>query len=498
MKSDKLLNAVGMVDGDLVVRAEKYKNKSKRIHIMWVMPIAAALVVVLLAGVYFGNGLIGVTPDIDSQPYSAIGETAPDAVDFTPVSLAPYCLSKAVYPQRTKAPEVEGGDSDLWFEENRTRRGFYGEGDNLWSFFSKSTEEFLSDSDGANVVYSPLNVYMALSMLAETEQGDSRQQILSILGAEDIQSLRTQVHAIWNANYQDDGITTSILASSLWLNENLTYKQELLDVLAQYYYASVFQGEMGSEEYSLALRTWINEQTGELLKNEISNVELSADTILSLVTTVYFKDQWASKFSVENTYKERFYTPMGYKDIDFMHKTYDSMPYYKGDDFDSVYTGFDGGSTMYFIRPNEGVDVDTLLSDEELYAYLMSDKNDYDNAIDMDYYKVNLAVPKFDVSSTLDLSEGLQKIGVEDCFIPTGADFDVTSEISNVFVSDIQHSARVKIDEEGVEAAAVTIVNFGAGAPNNEEIDFVLDRPFIFVITNDDGLPIFTGVVNNP
>ncbi len=499
MKSDKLQNAIGMVDGDLVLRAEKYKKKSKRIHIKWVVPIAATLVVVLLAGIFFGNGLIGVTPDLDSQPYSYTGETTPSDFDFTPVSLAPYCLSKAVYPQKTKAPEVAGGDADVWFEENRTRRGFYGAGENLWSFFSKSIEEFLSNSDGENVVYSPLNVYMALSMLAETTQGDSRQQILDLLEAENIETLRTQAHAIWNANHQDDGVTTSVLASSLWLDENLSYNEELLSVLAQYYYASVFQGEMGSEEYSDALRTWINEQTGELLKNEISNAELSADTILSLVTTVYFKDQWGTRFSDSDTYKERFYTPMGYKDVDFMHDTIMSMPYYEGDDFSAVVKGLDGGGAMYFIRPDEGVDVDDLLSDEELYSYIMSDKTDYEN---MDYYKVNLSVPKFDVSSSLNLSEGLQNIGVRDCFNPSGTDFSVLSDSSansEVFVSDIQHSARVKIDEEGVEAAAVTILKTaGLASPKNEEIDFVLDRPFIFVIASGDGLPLFVGVVNNP
>lgn len=496
MKSDKLQNAIGMVDGDLVIRAENYKKKSKKIHIKWVTPIAATLVVVLLAGLFFGNGLSGITPDMDSLPYTYTVETAPPLSDFTPVSLAPYCLSEAVYPRKTKTPEVEGGDADLWFEENRARREFYGAGDNLQSYFRKTIEEFLSDNEGENLVYSPLNVYMALSMLAETTQGDSRQQILDLLGAKDIEALRTQAHAIWNANHQDDGITTSVLASSLWLDEDLSYNEELLEVLSQYYYASVFQGEMGTEEYSSALKTWINEQTGELLKNETSNVELPAETILSLATTVYFKDQWATRFGESKTYTERFYTSMDYKDIDFMHQTIASMPYYEGDDFSAVYKSLDGGGAMYFIRPDEGVGVDEILSDDEMYSYLASGKNDWEN---QDCYKVNLSVPKFDVSSTLDLSQGLKAIGVKDCFNPTDNDFCVLSESANVFLSDIQHSARVKIDEEGVEAAAVTILKTaGTSYPNNEEIDFMLDRPFIFVIANGEGLPLFVGVVNNP
>lgn len=502
MRSDKLQNAIGMVDGDLVIRAEKYKKKTKRIHIKWVTPIAAALVVVLLLGTLFGNGLFDRKPDTDSFPYIFYGEDISyPTVEFTPVSLAPYCLSEAIYSEKAKNPNVEGGNGDLWFEEGRVRRGYYGAGENLENYFKKTIEEFLSDSNGRNVMYSPLNVYIALAMVAETAQGDSRQQILDLLEAEDIESLRTQAHAIWNANHQDDGITTSLLASSLWLDENLSYNKELLDILADNYYASVYQGEMGSEEYNDALRTWINEQTRELLKNELSGVvELfPADAILSLATTVYFKDQWATKFDEKETYKERFYTPMGYKDIDFMHDTIMSMPYYKGDDFSSVIKGLDGGNEMYFIRPDDGVRVDDLLSDKELYSYIMSDKDDDEN---MRYSKVNLSIPKFDVSSDLDITEGLQNIGIRDCFNPSGTDFNVLSDTdnnTNVYISDIQHRARVKIDEKGVEAAAVTQVVWGYGAAfSDDEIDFILDKPFIFVIANEDGLPLFVGVVNNP
>ena len=39
----------------------------------------------------------------------------------------------------------------------------------------------------------------------------------------------------------------------------------------------------------------------------------------------------------------------------------------------------------------------------------------------------------------------------------------------------------------------------GAAMPPSEEVDFPLDRPFVFLITNSDGsLPLFAGIVNNP
>ena len=63
----------------------------------------------------------------------------------------------------------------------------------------------------------------------------------------------------------------------------------------------------------------------------------------------------------------------------------------------------------------------------------------------------------------------------------------------------MQHAARVKIDEEGCEAAAFTAIIADATAAMPQELPVVemdLDRPFAFAITGADGLPLFVGTVN--
>ncbi|MCH5231965.1 MAG: serpin family protein, partial [Muribaculaceae bacterium] len=68
-----------------------------------------------------------------------------------------------------------------------------------------------------------------------------------------------------------------------------------------------------------------------------------------------------------------------------------------------------------------------------------------------------------------------------------------------LFVSQVQHAARVKVDEEGCEAAAYTYIGMPtSGMPPADEVDFILDRPFLFAITGDSGLPLFVGTVNQP
>ena len=106
------------------------------------------------------------------------------------------------------------------------------------------------------------------------------------------------------------------------------------------------------------------------------------------------------------------------------------------------------------------------------------------------------------MSSDLELSAGLRALGLTDAFDPKCSDFTpLTRELEELFVSRVQHAARVKIDEEGCEAAAYTVILVAEAAfeePEPEVIEFILDRPFLFVITNAGGLPLCVGVVNRP
>jgi serine protease inhibitor len=114
------------------------------------------------------------------------------------------------------------------------------------------------------------------------------------------------------------------------------------------------------------------------------------------------------------------------------------------------------------------------------------------------YMKVNLSVPKFDVSGQQNLAGGLQKLGITEVFSPDNADFSgITADVP-VFLTAANQAVRVQIDEQGVKAAAyIELPGATSPAPPEEIIDFVLDRPFLFVITRND-IPLFAGAVNEP
>ena len=419
-------------------------------------------------------------------------------------------ITSAVYPQMAPYPDEQSyvkSDGtvkdayydayDAWWEDIRAQRDQpQGYADGLEGFFAESIKQFLSDSQDQNKVYSPLNVYMALGMLAEVTDGESRSQVLTLLGINNIEALRAQAKAVWNANYLNDGATTSILASSLWLNEDINCTKSTLDSLAENYYASSYQGTMGSENFNKALQSWLNEQTGGLLKEQASGIEMDDKTIMALATTINFHAKWHNEFSKSRTEKGTFYTAAGDLNCDFMHQG-GTRTYYWGEQFSAVSQSLENSGQMWFILPDEGVSVDDLLQDEQAMNFIVTNKYEWE---DSKFLIVNLAVPKFDVASDLDLISGLKALGVTDVFDSQTSDFSpMTEDTDEIYLSQAEHAARVMIDEEGCTAVAYTaMMAAGSAMPPDEEIDFTLDRPFIFVITGTDGLPLFVGVVNRP
>lgn len=366
-------------------------------------------------------------------------------------------------------------------------------GQGLQPYFETVIPALLKDAEKENTVCSPVNIYMALAMLAEITDGQSRAQLETLLGAETTQ-LRDWASEVWQNNYRGGEGGNVLLGASLWLNEDRTFKKEPLKLLADRYYASIYQGKMGSEAFSQTYRDWMNEHTGGLLKDQIDGMELTADLALNLSATVYFTGGWSSAFNEKRTIEQTFYAPNGETKVQMMKKT-QNLTYYWGERFTAVSLSMNVGR-MWFLLPDKGYSPADMLADEEAMRFLLCG-GDWENQRRLE---VHLSVPRFDITNEMQLIRQLQDLGVTEIFRPNSADFSPVTDQPGLSVSRITHGIRVKIDEKKVEAAAYTTVEAPtAPLPENlEEIDFTLDRPFLFCITGFDGLPLFTGIVNQP
>ena len=333
-------------------------------------------------------------------------------------------------------------------------------------------------------------------MLAAVTDGQTRQQILDALGAESLELLQKQTAQLWTENSWDDGLVTSTLANSIWLRDGYNYNSETLQKLGEDFYASAFSGEMGSDAYNNILRDWINEHTGNLLTEQAGKLELNADTVLALVSTLYYSASWHDKFSSAATTQDVFHAPNGDVSTDFLHSS-DSNTVYYGDGFSAIGLSLENSGRMWLLKPDEGVDAAELLQNEDTLGFLLANGewSQTQRAI------VNLSLPKFDVSSDLDILDTLAQLGMTDVLDGIKSDFTpLTAANDSLALTQAKHAARVKIDEDGCEAAAYTILGVEATAMMGpeDEIDFTLDKPFVFAITGIDGLPLFVGLVNQP
>lgn len=419
-----------------------------------------------------------------------------------------YTLAEPVYPEFPKQPQmpaegpVGGWEAyqeayDKYMDALTALRGensnvSEGEHAALTAFAARSTPLALAGREGENAIYSPLSLWSALAMLARCAGGDSRQQVLDALGADSVEQLQEQVSHIWQTLYTDDGLSALILANSVWLNSALegAYVRDTLDALAQKYYAGAYAVPMGEPEADRAVTDWVSKQTNGLIGGDQPAVRTEAETLALLVSSLYYKAAWVSEFNAGQTETDTFTDAAGNEtQVDFMHKTKDD-DFIRRDGYQAARLATRLGE-MVFVLPDEGTAPEALLRDPDFLSRLEF----YGDACK--WGEVRWSVPKFDVNSDLNLMESLKAMGITDLPDPDRADLSALTDLP-AFLSDAKQMARVKVDEEGAEAAAVTVLEMNTCAlplPPEEVCVMDLDRPFLFVIRTQD-VPLFIGVVN--
>ncbi len=450
MKHQKLADALSEVSDLHITEAAK----TRRPRLTWVGAVAALLAVVLFVSV-------------------------PGSVRAEAVSVAAYPRYEWQYREEMDTVQAQ-----------------------LAAFYAASLTQTLGRAGDENLAYSPANLYMALSVSAELTGGTTRQEILDALGSPSIDALRAQANTVWNACYFDDKDQT-LLANSVWLDNSLDYRQATMDTLAENYYTSVYRGDLSSRKIAKAITQWINQQTGNLLKGSAAP-QIPEVPVLMAYSTVFYRAKWTmyGEFNPSNNTQDIFHAPSGDRTVTFMHRKEVNTTYYFFEDFGAISLGLRDGSRMWLILPDEDKTVDDVLASGDYANLVLSvDREQFygESSDHHKYMKVNLSLPKFDISASGNLREDVEALGITGMFQPT-ADFSSSVETDiPVWFEAVNQATRVAVDEEGITAASyIELPGAGAAMPPEEIIDFILDRPFLFVITNRYEVPLFAGVVNEP
>ena len=422
--------------------------------------------------------------------------------------LSSHALGQPAYPQFPQQPVFDETNVD-WEKYNQQMNAYYDalfalRGDGpvsgqlgiaLNRFAQQTAPGVLRDTGGKNAVYSPLSLWSALAMLARCAEGESRQQVLDALGVDSAEQADELVSELWRKLYTDDGLSSLIFANSIWLNSSMegSYVQETVDALAQKHYAGSFAVPMGTPDADRAVSDWTAEQTRGLIGGDQPVTQTKEETLALLLSSLYYKAAWWDKFHPSANTTDTFTAADGSKtDATFMHRS-ENSGFIRTEDYQAAWLPTQLGAVT-FVLPSEGIAPEELAARPGFWAGL--DRR-ADNGNELLYGKIQWSVPKFDADSRLNLMDTLADLGITQVIDPNKADLSGISSLP-AFVSNVEQLGRVKVDEEGVEAAAVTIITMDAtGAPMEPEQVCVmdLDRPFLFAIYHE-GIPLFTGIVN--
>ena len=218
-------------------------------------------------------------------------------------------------------------------------------------------------------------------------------------------------------------------------------------------------------------------------------VETKPETLALLASSLYYKAAWMEPFEASQTQTGDFTTAAGDTvSADFMHASL-AGNFLNRDGYQAATLETQLGE-MFFVLPEEGTAPEELLKDPNFLSSLSS------GAADVQYGTVEWSVPKFDLSANLDLTDTLKALGITDLLEADKADLSGLTTLG-AYLSQAQQMAQVSVDEEGVEAAAVTTLAIDKNTAEFPEPLFVmnLNRPFLFVLRSQ-GVTLFVGVVN--
>ncbi|XP_017889133.1 uncharacterized protein LOC108630369 [Ceratina calcarata] len=330
-----------------------------------------------------------------------------------------------------------------------------------------------------NLVLSPASVKMALTMLMEGANGNSKSELISVLRLPEEESRRTELiqNTLRSLKRNENG-TEIDFSARLWVHENLPVLHTYEDTVRLRYKSDVQNVNFKDSKNTAALiNKWIRNATRNALS---SLIDVQPDTRILLTSVVYFKGHWLKSFDKAKTKLECFYIPNGECRKTYMmkHESVYRYAYVHSIDAHVLEIPYsDGKTSMLVLMPKrrENDPYLRILSEDlvtvPVSAILASLKR----------RDVTVHLPKFKIESNFNLEPTLKRMGIENIF---GSNANFTALISNglVHVTDVLQNVEIEVDEEGTLAAADTEVGYELLSAWGNDIK--MDRPFIFIIVD--------------
>ncbi|XP_065587913.1 alpha-2-antiplasmin isoform X1 [Cyrtonyx montezumae] len=350
----------------------------------------------------------------------------------------------------------------------------------LMRFSIDLLREVQHESNGNNMILSPLSIALALSNLALGAANQTEKHLLEVMHLESVPCLH---HVLSSFLRRLAGATLS-LASRVYLQKGSEVKEKFLEESEKFYGAKPLTLSGSSEDDLTAINKWIKEATNGQIPTFLQ--QLPGDTVMLLLNAIHFHGFWRNKFDASFTAPDAFHLDDNFVvSVEMMKAQRYPLSWFtlESQDIQVAKFPFKGNMSFVVIVPNQYTWNTSHVLENLPYRQLCK--------LFPKEVPTTVKIPKLKLDYHLELNSVLSHMGLQELFVSPNL-----QKISDepLFVSSIQHQSTMELKEDGVEASAATSVMISRSLSA-----FSLDRPFIFVIFEEEmGIPLFIGSVKNP
>lgn len=351
----------------------------------------------------------------------------------------------------------------------------------------------IPDSQGHNVMVSPLSISLALSMTLNGADGSTKTDMINALGLSglSVDEINQICFDLVTALKKADPNVVMNVANSIWIRKGFPVLAPFIATNQKYFDARVEQLDFNQAALN-TINSWVSEKTNTKIPKILD--QISADEIMFLINAIYFNGKWQVQFEKSQTQDGSFTLGTGASVNVPLMKIKEQFGY-------SVQTGYEalkmpygrGKFGMVILLPDVGKSPGQIMEQMNPTTWGTLKTSLATTS------KVDVWMPRFKFTWESDLNEILSSLGMSVAFSETLANFSKINSNYQLYITTVKHKTFIDVNEEGTEAAAATSVGIGITSAGPGGPEFHITRPFLFYITEEDtGAILFAGKVENP
>ena len=384
------------------------------------------------------------------------------------------------------------------------------------NFANLTYHSLVKTSKKDNMPYSPIGLYSVMNeMYGAISRDDLEERFDALLGLNEAQRVSFYNKVMLANSFADDENTIQ-LKNAAFFRSGYNYNNSYINKLTKLY-TEAYSCDFNNSKDVNKMLEWVNEAVNA--KNFIDKdfLEIDSKTMLYWFSTLYFKNAWYSKYLSKSNTENSFYLIDGStKKTTFMHHSYFTDCYYDYDSYISFkdYYANGVGSVTYIVPKKYEDNIYELTKNVNIFEEKEENKivPECDEDEDEAYCRfahqieVTLSTPKFKNKIDFEFNKTLEDLGLGDIFDPQYDSFHNAFNDSRLdgyqhYLGIFKQKNEVEFNEDGSVVRSLTVASMKAESAVRLESDVLvvkLDQPFIYIIRDINGIPIFVGHIDNP